>query len=231
MAADLHLLAPAIPSLSRRKSPSLRRLAALWLAFGWSLALAAETTLQGLLGAAEYQAAGLDKLTRDERAALLRTLQSRGLAPRPASSPATAAAPAAVAPPAATAVPAQPPPAPASAPVRPESPPPAPAAEKKGLWARIKDFGAEQLPLKDNKDLGEVTEVEAQLTEPFRGLQGHTVFRLDNGQVWQQRIPENYYLGSPIPNPTVILRRTRFGYRLFIPAVDPGFDVAVKRIQ
>jgi hypothetical protein len=105
------------------------------------------------------------------------------------------------------------------------------APEKKGLWARIKDFGAEQLPLKHPRDEGEVVEVVAEMTEPFRGLQGRTIFHLDNGQVWQQRIDEVYYMGKSIPNPKVIIRRTRFGYRMLISAVEPDFAVAVKRIE
>lgn len=103
--------------------------------------------------------------------------------------------------------------------------------EKKSLWGRIRDFGAEQLPTKNAKDEGEVTEVDAQLTEPFAGLSGHTLFRLDNGQTWQQRLGETYIIGQPIPNPKVTILRTRFGYRLKIPAAGAGFDVAIKRIQ
>ncbi len=108
---------------------------------------------------------------------------------------------------------------------------PSQAPEKKGLWARIMDFGAEQLPVKHPQDEGEVVEVVAQMTKPFRGLQGRTIFYLDNGQVWQQRIDEVYYLGKSIPNPKVIIRRTRFGYRMLISAVEPDFAVAVKRIE
>ncbi|MDI1338122.1 MAG: hypothetical protein PSU94_18225 [Lacunisphaera sp.] len=117
---------------------------------------------------------------------------------------------------------------------KPEAPAPVVAvkpAEKKGLLARVMDFGAEQLPAKKSAVEVEEPEVAAQMTEPFRGLQGGTIFRLDNGQVWQQRIPETYYVGKSIPNPKVTIRRTRLGYRLLIPAVEPDFAVAVKRIQ
>ena len=93
------------------------------------------------------------------------------------------------------------------------------------------DPGAEQLPAKKSRDEGEKIEVEARMTEPFRGLQGGTVFHLDNGQVWQQRISEVYYIGKSIPNPKVMIRHTRFGYRLLIPDVEPDFAVAVKRIE
>ena len=234
MAADSHPIPPVGKSPSRRSAFALRPAAFLLLSLGLPFALKAEDTLQSLLGEVEYRAAGLDKLTPDESASLLRALLQRGLKSAPTTalvSPAPSEQPAQVASPVTTArstpstnVAAPTSPAAAPAPV-------ASASEKKGLWARIKDFGAEQLPLKDNKDLGEVTEVEAQMIEPFHGLQGRTIFRLDNGQVWQQRIAENYYVGTAIPNPKVILRRTRFGYRMAIPAVSDGFDVAVKRIQ
>ena len=181
---------------------------ALGLVLGCTTLSHAEDSLKGIFSEEEYRRAGLEKLSAEEQAALLRALHQRGIgkatskvkAKPEASSPATAAAPAA-------------------------------PVEKKGLWARVKDFGAEQLPFKSEKDEGEVTEVEDQLTEPFSGLDGRTIFRLESGQVWQQRFNETYYAGKPIPNPKVVIMRTRFGYRLKIPEVGSGFDVAIKRIQ
>ncbi|MFI5337553.1 MAG: hypothetical protein ACHQ5A_12255 [Opitutales bacterium] len=235
MAADIIPIPPA--SQSRTHPGLLRpRYAVLsLLGLGLLVALRAEEPLQSVFTETEYRNAGLNKLSPDEQAALWQALQAHGLVTRntpagptvpTAPSPGTATTPAAtVTPPGAAAA------SPAAPAIPAAATPAAPAVEKKGLWARIKDFGAEQLPLKSNRDEGEVTEVEAQLTEPFYGLQGRTVFRLDNGQVWQQRIAETYYLGKSVPNPKVILKRTRFGYRLSIPAVGPNFDVAVKRIQ
>ena len=165
----------------------------------------AEDTLKGFFSEEEYRQAGLEKLSPEEQAVLLRALRQRGLGRTDAKVKGKTEAPSAATP---------------SAP-----------AEKKGLWARVRDFGAEQLPFKSEKDPGEVTEVDDQLTEPFDGLDGKTVFRLESGQVWQQRFNESYYIGKPIPNPKVVLMRTRLGYRLKIPVVGSGFDVAVKRIQ
>ncbi len=179
----------------------------LLLGLGLAVSVHADESLKSIFSADEYQRAGLDKLSPEEQAVLLRALHQRGVRKDISTSAATT---------------------PATIPAtKPAIPPP----EKKGLWVRIMDFGAEQLPLRSEKDPGEVTEVDAQLIEPFAGLSGKTLFRLDNGQVWQQRIGESYYIGKPIPNPKVILLRTRFGYRLKIPAVDPNFDVAIKRIQ
>lgn len=168
----------------------------------------ADDSLRAVFTAEEYRRTGLDKLSPEQQAALLQALQQRGIARAEARAATPAPAPAAAT--AATAV---------------------KPAEKKSLLARMMDFGAEQLPAKKSPVEAEEPEVAAQMTEPFRGLQGGTIFRLDNGQVWQQRIPEVYYMGKSIPNPKVTIRRTRFGYRLLIPAVEPDFAVAVKRIQ
>lgn len=175
----------------------------------WAGTACAEVSLKEVFTADEYRQAGLDKLSPTEQAGLLQALHRLGLDSHQAVKADSTAVTPAVGPE-----------------VTPERPP-----EKKSLWVRIKDFGAEQLPLKSAKDEGEVTEMDAQLTEPFAGLSGHTLFRLDNGQVWEQRLGEDYYLGKPIPNPKVIIMRTRFGYRLKIPAVGAGFDVAIKRIR
>ena len=163
----------------------------------------AEDSLQSVLTPEEYRQAGLAKLDAGEQAALLRAMERRGLANPAAPVPAMAATVDGVAKP----------------------------AEKKSLLAAAKEIGAEQLPAKKSQEESGTTDVEAQMTHPFQGLQGGTIFRLDNGQVWQQRIPETYYLGKSIPNPKVTIRRTRLGYKLLIPAVESDFAVAVKRIQ
>ncbi len=177
---------------------------ALWilaLGLGCTALVQADDSLKNIFSPEEYQAAGLEKLSPEEQAVLLRALHQRGLGAPGSAHKITA--------------------------VKAETPPP----EKKGIWARVMDFGAEQLPLKSEKDPGEVTEVDAQMTEPFDGLTGKTLFRLDNGQVWQQRAGEEYFLGKAIPNPKVVIMRTRLGYRIKIPEVGAGFDVAVKRIK
>ena len=191
-----------------RSLPQLHRTGAarkaVWLlalGLGCTLLAHADDSLKTIFSPTEYQAAGLDKLSPEEQAVLLRALHQRGLNGPGSGHKITA--------------------------VKAETPPP----EKKGIWARVLDFGAEQLPLKSEKDPGEVTEVDAQMTEPFDGLTGKTVFRLDNGQVWQQRAGEEYFIGKAIPNPKVVLMRTRLGYRIKIPEIGAGFDVAVKRIK
>lgn len=63
---------------------------------------------------------------------------------------------------------------------------------------------------------------------PFSGWSGDTVFRLQNGQVWQQRQGGNYpYRGS---NPEVRISKNFMGfYRMEL--TENGKAVAVKRLK
>lgn len=58
-------------------------------------------------------------------------------------------------------------------------------------------------------------EIESRLKGTFNGWYGSTVFHLENGQVWQQRIKEVQKY-SPTENPTVTVKRALGGYRLQI---------------
>lgn len=184
------------------------------LGLGWAVAASAEDSLKSIFNEDEYRRTGLDKLSPAEQAVLLQALHQRGLGKTEVPPPGKPEMP-----------------SPGKTETTSAEKPGMPVPERKGLWARIKDFGAEQLPLKNAKDEGEVTEVAAQMAEPFRGLSGGTLFHLEGGQVWQQRFHETYYIGKPIPNPKVVILRTRTGYRLKIPVVGADFDVAIKRIE
>lgn len=62
----------------------------------------------------------------------------------------------------------------------------------------------------------------------FEGWRGETYFRLENGQVWQQR-RQGVFLAD-LDSPEVILRRNRLGfYAMEVPAA--GETVLVKRIR
>ena len=71
-------------------------------------------------------------------------------------------------------------------------------------------------------------ETLAIIQQPFDGWSGDTIFRLDNGQVWQQRRRGNYrYMGS---RPQVRISRNIMGfYRMEL--VENGKSVQVKRIK
>lgn len=86
-------------------------------------------------------------------------------------------------------------------------------------------FGEEQLPA-NIPDSGE-EEISSSIDGLFEGWSGRTIFRLANGQVWQQRLPGNYRYKAVAPE--VILKRGRFGYYLKLVASDR--QIAVKRLK
>lgn len=70
--------------------------------------------------------------------------------------------------------------------------------------------------------------LQARILPPFRGWDGRTIFRLDNGQVWQQRVSGRYtYLGD---DTRVEITRNRMGfYELRL--VSENRMVGVKRLE
>lgn len=71
--------------------------------------------------------------------------------------------------------------------------------------------------------------IETRLIGEFKGWNGRTIFRLENGQVWQQRNPEAFETSRPVANPTVMLKKSMIGgYWLHV----EGFQgVRVKRLE
>jgi hypothetical protein len=70
--------------------------------------------------------------------------------------------------------------------------------------------------------------VRTRILPPCDGWTGKTVFRMENGEVWQQRHPGRYRHDSD--NCEVVIERNLFGgYRMRLLATDKG--VAVKRLQ
>lgn len=53
--------------------------------------------------------------------------------------------------------------------------------------------------------------IEARIVGVFTGWSGKTVFRLDNGQVWRQRLPGKYQHRAD-PNPSVVISRNALGF-------------------
>ena len=85
------------------------------------------------------------------------------------------------------------------------------------------DFGAEQL--RNDEDAGDLT---TRLAGPFTGWDGDTVFRLENGQLWQQI--DSSYLYSRAESPRVTIRRAAFGsYLLQVEGI--GRTVRVRRLE
>ncbi len=152
---------------------------------------------------AEFRAAGLHKLTDAELATLNRWLDK-------------------------SAVPAK------AAPAAPVASAPTPAAPTQPTTAKtsqppvkeVTEFGREQLEVPVAAEVP--TAITARLKGEFRGWDGNTIFRLDNGQVWQQRVGGKYR-SSKLMDPEVEVEKGRFGYYLKI--LSSGRSVGVKRIR
>lgn len=93
--------------------------------------------------------------------------------------------------------------------------------------AREALFGAETLPAA--KTSAAPSFLRTRIVGRFDGWTGRTVFVLENGQRWQQRIPDTYVAPRALESPEVVLERGSFGYRLVIP--EFRHQVPVKRIQ
>ena len=88
-------------------------------------------------------------------------------------------------------------------------------------------FGAEQVT--ETKRVVTEQELHAHIEGTIDSFSGRAVFVLDNGQIWQQRIPETVYFNPTLVNPEVIITRGFIGYKMLI--VEANRIVFVKRIQ
>lgn len=87
------------------------------------------------------------------------------------------------------------------------------------------EFGAEQLDTKKDTPRGDG--VSTRIKGRFLGWDGATLFRLENGQTWQQRVRGRYRHAAE--NPAVRIERGRFGY--FLVLLATGRRVGVVRIE
>ena len=106
-------------------------------------------------------------------------------------------------------------------------------AEREALNSFLIRYTAEDSQVLLNSDAevkkaAEEQEIVSVIQQPFKGWSGDTVFRLENGQVWQQRQRGNYpYRGT---NPEVRITKNFMGfYRMEL--TENGKAVAVKRLQ
>lgn len=84
-----------------------------------------------------------------------------------------------------------------------------------------KDFGLQQ-PASPTID-----RIESRIVNRFTGWTGNTVFQLENGQVWRQRMDGRYY--RAMDKPSVILEKGTFGYWMTL--VETGAKVPVSRVK
>ncbi|MBM4216665.1 MAG: hypothetical protein FJ178_02260 [Gammaproteobacteria bacterium] len=76
--------------------------------------------------------------------------------------------------------------------------------------------------------LSEKSEINTRILPPFTGWTGRTIFTMENGQVWQQRMDGNYAFKGA--DTRVIITREAFGLdRMRL--VESGRWIGVKRIK
>jgi len=72
-------------------------------------------------------------------------------------------------------------------------------------------------------------ELLSQIKGDFRGWSGETLFQLENGQVWRQRLQGRYTYTGP-PNPEIRITRSWMGfYKLTI--IDTGSGIGVSQVR
>lgn len=72
------------------------------------------------------------------------------------------------------------------------------------------------------------TPVTRHILGHFDGWSGKTVFRLDNGEVWRQRLPGKYSIS--LENPEVQIKRNLLGY-YELRIVKTGRKIGVTRVK
>lgn len=78
------------------------------------------------------------------------------------------------------------------------------------------------------KEVEDAYEITASIKPPFKGWKGDTIFYLDNGQVWQQRVDGRYqYSGD---DTRVVLKKNFLGMHV-MELLATGKAVGVKRIR
>lgn len=88
-------------------------------------------------------------------------------------------------------------------------------------------FGAEQVTTVKREVSSQ--ELHAHIEGTIESFSGRAVFVLDNGQIWQQRIPDTVYFTPKLENPEVIITRGLIGYKMLI--VPANRVIFVKRVQ
>ena len=106
------------------------------------------------------------------------------------------------------------------------------AQEREALNQWLINYTALEAPLmrSNNEEVraAEEQEIRARIEPPFTGWDGNTVFTLDNGQVWQQRLRGRLnYRGE---DTEVVIRKNFFGYYK-LTHLDSGKSVGVKRLK
>lgn len=99
----------------------------------------------------------------------------------------------------------------------------------------IRYTAGESAVIRSDKTIVEVQEAKkefeivSRIAGDFDGWSGKTIFRLENGQTWRQRLSGRYSYSGP-PNPEVRITKNLFGfYELTV--VETGKTVGVKTVR
>lgn len=172
--------------------------------------------------ASQFHATGLDKLTPQELAAFNAWLATyRAPSPIAASNDGSAQLPVPGVPSSAASLPSAQPDQHATGMLvnTPASPTPAPSAA-----SVTNKFGQEML---SPEERGEPERIESRILGTFKGWNGRAVFKLENGQVWQQTDTGTYDV--TLQDPQVVIKHLGLGYLLTLPG--HGATVFVRRIH
>jgi hypothetical protein len=99
-------------------------------------------------------------------------------------------------------------------------------------WLLLYTAGEAAILREDNREVREAAkeaEIVSRIQGDFRGWTGETVFRLENGQVWRQRLQGKYRYSGP-PNPEVKIYRNFLGFYM-LKLVDADKSVGVKLVR
>jgi len=99
-------------------------------------------------------------------------------------------------------------------------------------WLLHYTAGEAAILRQDNTEVREASqdfELVTRISGDFRGWSGETVFRLENGQIWRQRLPGRYHYSGP-PNPEVRISRSWMGfYKMTVVETDKSIGVKLVR--
>ena len=99
-------------------------------------------------------------------------------------------------------------------------------------WLLQYTAGEAALLREDNTEVRKaVKEAEfvTRITGDFKGWSGETIFRLENGQVWRQRLQGKYRYSGP-PNPEVRIKRNFLGFYMMT-LVEADKSIGVKLVR
>ena len=106
--------------------------------------------------------------------------------------------------------------------------------EMLNAWLVNYTAGEAQVLIETNKEVQEArssvdSDIVSRITGDFTGWSGETVFRLENGQVWRQRLSGRYKYNGP-PNPEVRISKNFMGfYKMTVS--ETGKSIGVKLVR